>query len=192
MNTPTHQSHRFLTLITLCAALVAASVGFAQNKAVGPDLEIYLQIDGILGDVTVKGFERQIAVSAFSWGASNPASPVFGGGGSAGKVNLQDLSLTKFFDSTSPQLFMRVATGTFLPKAVLRVVRTSGGSRIPYLTIELENVYISSLQMGHVAGVGENAASENLSLAFSKVKLTHTSLNGVVTETSWNVATNTP
>src|SRR5262245_29190635 len=41
-------------------------------------------------------------VLAFSWGLSNTGTTHVGGGGGAGKANVQDLSLTKFIDEHSP------------------------------------------------------------------------------------------
>lgn len=41
-------------------------------------------------------------VLAWSWGASNSGTTHMGGGGGAGKANVQDLSLTRSTDAQSP------------------------------------------------------------------------------------------
>jgi type VI protein secretion system component Hcp len=56
-------------------------------------------------------------VLAWSWGASNSGS--IGPGSPPGKVNVQDLALTRNTDGQSPLFFSYMAKGTHLPTVVL-------------------------------------------------------------------------
>jgi type VI secretion system secreted protein Hcp len=55
-----------------------------------------------------------------------------GGGGGAGKVNVQDLSLTKYVDKASPNLVMATCNGKHYKEALL-TVRKAGEKPIEYL-----------------------------------------------------------
>ena len=72
-------------------------------------------------------------------------------------------------DSTSPELFLSCASGKQIQKAVF-YARKSGD--IDYFKIELEKVMVSSFSQ---AGGGE-VPTENISLNFSKMDITHTPL----------------
>ena len=47
--------------------------------------DAFMSVDGVESESTRKGFEQQIEVISFSWGASNPTSIGVGGGGGAVK-----------------------------------------------------------------------------------------------------------
>ena len=53
-----------------------------------------LQLDPVAGEGSGKAAPQTIEVESFSWGASNPASATASSGAGAGKVNMQDLSVT--------------------------------------------------------------------------------------------------
>ena len=90
-----------------------------------------------------------IDILAWSWGASNSGTTHVGGGGGAGKVNVQDMSITKYVDLSSATLLNAVSTGKHFNTATL-YVRKAGGSG------------------------GEDRLTENVSLNFAKFKYTYT------------------
>jgi type VI protein secretion system component Hcp len=53
-----------------------------------------LQLDPVKGEGRVAAAPQSIEVESFSWGASNAATTATGSGAGAGKVNMQDLSIT--------------------------------------------------------------------------------------------------
>ena len=57
---------------------------------------------------------------------SNSGSAHVGGGAGAGKVNVQDISVTKYVDSSSPKLMLACCNGTHYANALL-TVRKAGG-----------------------------------------------------------------
>lgn len=131
--------------------------------------DMLLQIDGIPGESKISGFEKQIDVLAWSWGESQAGTFHTGGGGGAGKVNVQDLSATKWVDIASPLLLLYCATGQHIPKAVL-TVRKSGGKAgsdaLPYVVITMEKLMVTSVSTG--GSGGEDRLTENISLNFAK------------------------
>jgi type VI secretion system secreted protein Hcp len=121
--------------------------------------------DGLKGESTQSGFEDQIEILSFSWGVSQAGGFSYGTGGGVSKANLQDLSLSFRQCAASPSIMENCATGKHLDKATLSCLK-AGGTQELYMTIELEDVIISSYQTG---GSGDDVAIESMTLNFSKV-----------------------
>ncbi len=58
--------------------------------------DMYLKIGDVKGESKDKSHKDEIDVLAWSWGVSQSGSMHMGGGGGSGKVNAQDLSVTKY------------------------------------------------------------------------------------------------
>ena len=106
-----------------------------------------------------KGHTEEIDVLAWSWGLSQSGTFASGGGGGAGKVNAQDLSITKYVDKASPELLLACSNGKHIKDAVLSI-RKAGESPLEYLTITLEKVLVSSVSTGGTGG--EDRLTENV------------------------------
>ena len=65
-------------------------------------VDMFLKINGVDGESKDKSHPMEIDVLAWSWGASNSGSAHVGGGAGAGKVNVQDISVTKWVDCIQP------------------------------------------------------------------------------------------
>ena len=175
----------------LAAALAASAVVPAPAMAA---YDMFLKLDNVSGEVTTAKFEKWINVTAYSLGFSNPSTQV-GGGGGAGRVNCQDIGLSKAFDSSSPELFKGVTTGKHFQKAELDFVRTSEKSGGVFLKYELQGVLVTSLSDGGAAG-GDSVPDENLSLNFAKITVSYypQDSKGTVSKTpisaSWDCAQN--
>ncbi|WP_276570243.1 Hcp family type VI secretion system effector [Thiocystis minor] len=155
-----------------------------------------LDIDGIPGESKIAGFEDKIDVLAWSWGESNAGTFHTGGGGGAGKVNVQDLSFTKYVDIATPVLMLSCATGEHIEKAVL-TVRKAGGKAgedaLQYLVITLEKLMVTSVSTG--GSGGEDRLVENVSLNFAKCSIAYAQQDDKGAEKakktfSWDVESN--
>ena len=67
-------------------------------------VDMFIEIGDIKGESKDKTHKEKIDVLAWSWGMSNSGSAHVGGGGGSGKVNVQDLSFTKYIDKSTPAL----------------------------------------------------------------------------------------
>lgn len=130
------------------------------------------------------GAGAAIPIMAFSAGASNPGSFAGGSGGGAGKASFTSLSLTKAVDANSPALYLRVANGTHVNRAVFTAQWGAGGSAAT-MTYDLEDVIVESVQQSG----GGGAPTESLSLGFAKVTWTYTDAAGTTTG-SWDIVNN--
>ena len=129
---------------------------------------MFLKLDGVKGESKDKAHTQEIDILSWSWGMSNSGSAHVGGGAGSGKVSVQDLSLTKYLDSSSAPLMLSCCNGEHFGSAVL-TVRKAGEKPLEYLTIKLQEVVITSVTTG--ASGGDDRLTENVTLNFAKVKV---------------------
>ena len=136
----------------------------------------FLVIEGVKGETTdsVYSKEKGIDVLAWSWGMSQSGTFHEGSGGGAGKANFQDISITKYIDSSSPNLMLFCANGKHYPQALL-VVRKAGEGQQEYLKIKLIDVLVTSVSTG--GSGGEDRLTENVTFNFAKVELEYRKQN---------------
>lgn len=135
-------------------------------------MDLFLKIDDVEGESQDAFHAGEIEVLAWSFGEENSGSThVGGGGGSAGKVHVQDLSFTKYVDKSSPALMLACCTGKHHGTARLTVRR--GGERpFDFLVVELSAVTVSSVSAG--GATGEDRLTESVSLGFAKFTYSYT------------------
>ena len=104
-------------------------------------LDIFLKLDGIKGEAQDHKYKDEIDVLSWSWGASQSGTTHGGSGSGAGKVSIQDLSITKYLDKSSPTLFQHCANGKHIKKGTL-ILRKAGEKPLEYLTIEFEDIIV--------------------------------------------------
>ncbi|MFO1078556.1 MAG: type VI secretion system tube protein Hcp [Planctomycetota bacterium] len=160
-------------------------------------VDMFLNIEDkkIKGESRDKTHKETIDVLAWSWGLSQSGTMHQGGGGGAGKVSVQDLSITKYLDRSSPDLEKACCQGTHFKNAKL-IVRKAGGSPLEYLIINMEGVLVSSVSTG--GNTGDDRLTESITLNFAKVKVQYQpqkedgAKDGGVVEMGWNIAENVP
>ena len=126
----------------------------------------------IAGESKDKVHKGEIDVLAWSWGMSNSGSAQTGGGAGSGKVNVQDLSVTKWTDKATVNLQLAAATGAHLDTATLTVRKAGGKGPVEYIIINMTEVMITSISGG--GSGGEDRLTENISLNFAKVDFQYT------------------
>ena len=131
-------------------------------------VDMFLKLEGISGESKDSTHKGEVDVLAWSWGMSNSGTAHAGGGSGAGKVNVQDLSFTKWVDLATAPLMLAAANGKHISKATL-VVRKAGETPREYLTIVMTEVLVSSVSTG--GSGGEDRLTENVSLNFAKVEV---------------------
>lgn len=133
-------------------------------------IDVYLQIDGIKGESADASHIGWIECLSVNYAIHQPKSATAstGGGHTAERAELSDLSISKIVDLASPILAQACAAGKTFPRAKLEFMRADGdGQPIKYYEIELENVLIGHVAPGITSG---SFMHESLGLKFSKVK----------------------
>jgi type VI secretion system secreted protein Hcp len=133
-------------------------------------MAIYLKFDGVEGDVTTKGFEKQIEILSFSFGAKRNIKTAARKDTNRenDEPRLSGVSLVKLWDATSsPKLFEESVAGKLNHKATITFTTTSEGAVEKYLEIELSDTAISSFQM---SDGGVDKPTESIGLNFAKIQ----------------------
>lgn len=114
------------------------------------NLDILLRLNGIDGESTVKGHEKEIAVLSYEQGL-NVAIVISGGGGgaSAGKTTFSGVKFRKNVDVASVPLLLACASGQHFPDARFTFRRSNG---FEFYLVTLQDVLIVDLVQR--AGVG--------------------------------------
>jgi len=134
-------------------------------------VDMFLKLNGVTGESKDKVHTKEIDVLSWSWGLMNSGSAHVGGGAGSGKVSVQDVTLSKVVDSSSPKLMLACCNGTHYPSAVL-TVRKAGGKPVEYIKVKMEEILIAGVSTG--GSYSEDRLTENIILNFAKVSMDYT------------------
>src|SRR6201985_2127580 len=153
-------------------------------------MDMFMKIDSLKGESVDKTHAGEIDVLAWSWGMSNSGSAHVGGGAGAGKVNVQDLSFTKYMDKSTPDLLLASCNGKHYDNALL-TVRKAGEKPLEDLKITMTEVLVTSVSTG--GSGGEDRLTENVTLNFAAVKVDYVEQKkdgsaGDTTSMHWKIA----
>lgn len=154
-------------------------------------------IKGECEDDQHKGTDGWIDVLSWSWGMSQSANTHMGGGGGQAQASVQDMSVVKFVDKSSPDIQKACLAGTHLASATLECTKATGGDspHMVYIKIVMTDVIISSVSTG--GSGGEDRMTENVSLNFAKVEYEYTPQTdaggkGTAGKSIWNIRQGKP
>lgn len=157
--------------------------------------DMFLKLTGMEGESLDDTHKGEIDILAWSWGMSQSGTTHLGPGGGAGKVAVQDISITKYLDSSTHALMKCCFTGKHFEDAVLTVRKASGDAKGPleYLVIKMQDLIVTSVSSG--GSGGEDRLTENVTLNFAKVHVAYTPQTGkgggdAVKKCGWNIPTN--
>ena len=157
-------------------------------------VDMFIKIDNVKGEAQDKSHKEEIDVLAWSWGLSQSGTMHAGGGGGGGKVAVQDMSLTKWIDKSSPILMEYCSNGKQYKEAKLTVRKAGGDNPLEYLIITMTDVIVTSVSTG--GSGGEDRLTENVSLNFANVKVDYQaqkpdgSKDGGPVKYGWDIAAN--
>ena len=132
-------------------------------------VDYFLKLDGIPGESTDHKHKDEIDVLSWSWGASQAGTMHTGGGGGAGKVNMQDFHFVMKVNKATPKLILSCASGEHIKKAVL-TCRKAGKEQQEFLKYTFSDVLVSSYQTGGSSS-GDELPMEQVSLNYAKMEL---------------------
>jgi len=152
--------------------------------------DIFLQIDGIKGESTDSEHKDWIELLSYSSKVVPPppppvtatakAEPVKQPSPTSGVSQHGEIVVTKQVDKASPKLNEMVSSGKHIKKVTLELMRASGGSRVKYMTVEMNQVLISSVSPqvsphDKTAGgkAGTDLPTETVSFNYGTIKWTY-------------------
>lgn len=155
-------------------------------------VDMFLKLEGIKGESKDAKHKEEIDVLAWSWGGSQSGTTHMGGGSGSGKVAVQDLSVTKYVDKSSPTLFFHMCSGKHIPSGKL-IVRKAGENPLEYFTVDIKDIIVTHVSTG--GSGGEDRITENVTLNFREFHTKYAMQNadgtkGPETEVKWDIAGN--
>lgn len=158
-------------------------------------VDIFLLLgNNIKGESQDATHKDNIDVLAWSWGLSQSGTTHMGKGGGGGKVDVQDITLTKYVDLASNDLIRRCTNGEHIEDGELIVRKSGGANPIEYFRIKMENIMITTYQTGGSKD-GLDRIQETLTLNFRKFEVFYTlqeesGAAGAETMMGWDIAEN--
>lgn len=130
-------------------------------------VDMFLELDGIKGESVDATHKDKIDVLSWSWGLSNTGTFHHGSGGGAGKANFQDISITKYIDKATTDLWYHTASGKHIAKGSL-FLRKAGEKPLEYLVFKFTDLLVTSGSTG--GSGGDERVTETVTLNFAKVE----------------------
>jgi len=138
-------------------------------------VDYFLKIDGIEGESQDDKHKNEIQIESFSWGASNMGTFSHGGGGGAGKAQMQDFSFVMLVNKASPKLMLACANGEHIKKAIL-TCRKAGKEQQEYLKYTFTDLLISAYNTS--GSGGEVIPVDQISLNYGKIEYEYREQDG--------------
>ena len=161
---------RFGALLLACAFVLALPAGASAA--------VFLELSGIQGESTARGFENQIEIREFQFDLGrDKATALF-----------SDITLSKELDKSSPALMLRAANGTTIPSARIRFAETTDAAPIVYLRYCLTGVRVNSYSQSS----GDERPTEIFSLGYNTIVQSYTQQaaaggGGTVFDEGWDL-----
>jgi len=137
-------------------------------------MAIYLEFDGIGGNVTAAGYEGQVKIDTASFSVTRDVSMEAGNMSNreSGKPSFSGVSLSKSADGASAAFFKSSILGAAGKKATLRFVQTGDNDELKeFISYELENCIVSHFSF---SASGDDLPYESINLSYSKCTISYT------------------
>lgn len=133
-------------------------------------MAIYLEIDGIEGDVTAEGHEGWIECTSMQWGVGRGIHTTTGSAQEreSSAPSVSEVTVTTAMNKATPLLFTEACVGK--SKAVKIDLVQTGESLETYMSYELSDSLIS----GYSMSTGGDRPSESVSFNFTKIEMKYT------------------
>ncbi len=156
---------------------------------------IILDIPGVAGECLLTGHADKIECLSYSHAvAMQMTSDVSDKRRASGKPNMQDFTISKYMDKSSPVLNQYCCEGRKLGDGRVTVGRNESGAIMPRIVYTLKDVMISSVS---VASSGGDKPAETITLNFTGIQWDYTAQKPGTTEAvaaagKWNMKTHSP
>jgi len=136
-------------------------------------MSIYLEYEGIKGNVTAEGYKDHIDIQSMTFGVGRGISMDPGNlaNREATRPSISEITVTKLMDNSTTSLFKESVTGSAGKKVKLKFVRTGADKVNEFMNYELEDCLVSGY---NVSGNGDSQPIETITLSFSKILINHT------------------
>ena len=136
-------------------------------------MAIYLEYDGVKGNVTAEGYKDHIAVLSVQFGVGRGISMEAGNisNRETTRPSLSEITVTKEADNSVTAIFKEAVTGNAGKKAVIKFVRSGADKVQQYMDYTLEDCLVSGYS---ISADSEGAPMEQITLSYSKIMINYT------------------
>lgn len=131
-------------------------------------MAIYIEYEGITGNVTADGFAGQLQALSLHFGVGRHISmkPGMLANREASPPSLSEITFTKQADTATSALFKESVTGSAGKKVKISFVQTGADSVVCYMDYELEDSLVSGYS---ISADSEGDPVETITLSFAKL-----------------------
>lgn len=131
-------------------------------------MAIYIQFEGIQGNVEAKGHENWIEANSLQWGVGRAITSKIGSSKDreASAPSISEVVVTKEMDKSTPHLFTEACIGKG-KKVEIHLVKTDADQLQSYMEYTLTDALIS----GYSVSTGGDRPQENISISFTKIEM---------------------
>jgi type VI secretion system secreted protein Hcp len=129
----------------------------------------------IQGEAQDQKHKNEIEVLSWSWGMQGKSA--IGGGVATGKATMRELRIVKKVDKASTALMSALRTNEVIKEGVL-TLRKTGGSKLEYMKITINDGRVMSLDMQAGDDSGGSTLLERVSFSFNKINVEYTPQGG--------------
>ena len=131
-------------------------------------MAIYVEYEGIKGNVTAEGYKNHISVESLQFGVGRGISMEPGklANREATRPSISEVTLSKQADASAIALFKEAVAGAGGKKVVIKFVQTGSDKLVEFMTYTLEDCLVS----GYSVSAGSSGDPiESISLSFAKI-----------------------
>jgi len=135
-------------------------------------MAIYIDYDGVKGNVTADKFKDQIKVLSLHFGVGRGISMEPGNMANreATRPTLSEITFTKLADNATTSLFNEAVSGEKGKKVKINFVQTGAKDLTSYMDYELEDCLVSGYS---ISADGEGDPVETVTLSFAKLMVNY-------------------
>lgn len=135
-------------------------------------MAIYIDYEGIKGNVTAEGYQDHIKILSIHFGVGRGISMEPGNMSNreATRPTLSEITITKFADNSTTSLFKESVTGAQGKRVKLKFIQTGSDKVVEYMDYELQDCMVSGYSM---SSDGESDPIETITLSYSQLMVNY-------------------
>ena len=135
-------------------------------------MAVYIEYEGIQGNVTAQGFEDHIKVLSLHFGVGRGISMEAGNMANreATRPSVSEISFTKYADNATTSIFKESVTGSSGKNVKIKFVQTGADSVTQYMDYELDDCLVSGYS---ISADADGDPVESVTLSFAKLMVNY-------------------
>lgn len=135
-------------------------------------MAIYIEYEGIKGNITANGYKDHIGASSLQFGVGRGISMEAGNlaNREATRPSISEITFTKLADISTVSLFKESVSGSAGKKVVIKLVQTGADQLVEFMSYTLEDCLVSGYS---ISADGESDPVESISLSFAKIMVNY-------------------